>query len=256
MRSRRRGGPPAEPVLLSEIEAATAAQPEAALDADPQSLQLRVSAIERQERRNRYNVFVNGEFAVALEPDVLVASGLRVDAVVTAERLRELSVEDLRKRALNAALHLLASRPRSEAEMRTRLLRRELPHDIVTDTLARLREYGYVNDAEFARFWVESRSGANPRGRYVVQRELRAKGVGQETADAAMEELTEETSAERAARKKLRSLRGLEYQDFRNRLTGYLVRRGFGYDVVRRIVADLWQETNGAPPDDDSWPAQ
>ncbi|MGD9891221.1 MAG: regulatory protein RecX [Dehalococcoidia bacterium] len=254
MRSRRRDGPPAEPMLLSEIETATGAQPDAAIDADPQSLQFRVSAIERQERRNRYNVFVNGEFAVALEPDVLVASGLRVDAVVTAERLRELSVEDLRKRALNAALHLLASRPRSEAEMRTRLLRRELPHDIVTDTLARLREYGYVNDAEFARFWVESRSGANPRGRYVVQRELRSKGVAQETADAAMEELTEEASAERAARKKLRSLRGFEYPAFRNRLTGYLVRRGFGYEVVRRIVSDLWKETNGAPPDDDQWP--
>jgi regulatory protein len=238
---------------LSDIETPVAARAGDAPASETDSLHLRVSAIERQERRNRYNVFVNGEFAVALEPDVLVASGLRIDAAVTAERLRELSVEDLRKRALNAALHLLASRPRSEAEMRTRLLRRELPHDVVTDTPARLREYGYVNDAEFARFWVESRSGANPRGRYVVQRELREKGVSQETADTAMEELTEEASAERAARKKLRSLRGLEYQDFRNRLTGYLVRRGFGYEVVRRIVADLWKETNGAPQDDE-WP--
>lgn len=250
MKSKRRSGPPAEPVRLSDVEIQNRGRADDRSVLDPQSSELRVSAIERQQRRRRYNVFVNGEFAVALEPDVLAGSGLRLDMPVTAERLRELSVEDLRRRALNAALHLLAARPRSEAEVRTRLLRRELPHDIVTDTIARLREYGYVDDAEFARFWVESRSGANPRGRYVVRRELRAKGVAQDTADSAMESLTEEETAERAARKKLRSLRGLEYPDFRNRLTGYLVRRGFGYEVVRKTVNDLWKEVNGGPPDE------
>lgn len=247
-RGRRRDGPAAEPVRLSEIAVETRTVPLPGFDAE--NPVLRVSAIERQERRRRYNVFVNGEFAVALEPDVLAGSGLRVDATVTAERLRELSVEDLRRRALDAALHLLAARPRSESEVRSRLLRREFPHDVVTDTIARLREYGYVNDAEFARFWVESRSGANPRGRYVVGRELRAKGVAQDTADCAMEALTEDETAERAARKKLRSLRGLEYPDFRTRLTGYLVRRGFGYEVVRATVNALWKEVNGEVPDD------
>ena len=54
-------------MLLSEIETEQATQPAAAANSEPNSLQLRVSAIERQERRNRYNVFVNGEFAVALD---------------------------------------------------------------------------------------------------------------------------------------------------------------------------------------------
>ena len=215
-----------------------------------------MTAIEKQERRRRYNVFVNGEFALALEPEVLAGSGLRIDEPVMPERLRELAVEDLRKRALDGALRLLAARPRSEAEVRERLVRRGLPHDIIVHTLERLREYGYVNDAEFARFWVESRSGANPRGRYVVQRELRTKGVDQDTADAAMEALTEERSARKTAQKKVRSLRGLEYQEFRTRLTGYLVRRGFGYDVVRQTVNDLWKETSGVVPDDAEWPEE
>jgi regulatory protein len=219
----------------------------------PQSSVLRVSAIERQERRRRYNIFVDGEFALALEPDVLATSGLGVDQPVTAERLRELAVADLRKRALDGALRFLAARPRSEAEVRTRLTRRGLPHDIIVDTLARLREIGYVDDAEFARFWVEGRSGANPRGRYVVQRELRAKGVAQETAETAMEALTEEHSARKAAHKKLRSLSGLDYPDFRNRLTGYLVRRGFGYEVVKQTVNDCWKSLHGEAPDDTGW---
>jgi regulatory protein len=216
-------------------------------------LVLRVSAIEKQERRRRYNVFVNGEFALALEPEVLAGSGLKVDEPVAAERLRELSVEDLRKRALDGALRLLAARPRSEQEVRERLVRRGLPHDIIVHTLERLREYGYVNDTEFARFWVEARSGANPRGRYAVRRELRQKGVDQDTTEEALEGLTEGRSARKAARKKLPSLRGLAYPEFRNRLAGYLARRGFGWDVIKPVVNDAWKEQHGELPEDAGW---
>jgi regulatory protein len=137
--------------------------------------------------------------------------------------------------------------------VRDRLTRRGLPPDIIRHTLERLRDYGYVNDAEFARFWVESRSGANPRGRYAVRRELRAKGVDQDTADEAMASLTEERSARKAAQKKARGLRGLEYPEFRTRLAGYLIRRGFGYDIVRQTVDALWKEMNGAASEDRAW---
>ena len=243
---------------LSEVEAGAPRQAERYSALSPQhsalltddGLVLRVSAIEKQERRRRYNVFVNGEFAMALEPEVLASSGLKLDEPVTAERLRELSVEDLRKRALDGAFRLLATRPRSEQEIRDRLVRRGLPHDVIVHTLGRLKEYGYVNDTEFARFWVEARSGANPRGRYVVRRELRQKGVDQDTSEEALEGLTEERSARKAARKKLASLRGLEYQEFRNRLSGYLARRGFGWDVIKPVVNDAWKEQHGEVPDD------
>ena len=256
LRGRRRDGPPAEPVLLADVPLADDqigryGGHEPALS--PWHAALHVSAIERQERRRRYNIFVNGDFAVALDPEVLATSGLRTGEPVTAERLRELALEDRRKRALDGALRLLAARPRSEAEMRDRLTRRGLPPDIIRFTLDRLRTIGYVNDAEFSRFWVESRSGANPRGRYVVRRELRAKGVDPDTAAAALESLPEERSARKAAAKKVRSLRGLEYQQFRTRLAGYLVRRGFPYDIVRRTVDDLWKQSNGDLPDDAVW---
>jgi regulatory protein len=239
-------------VLLAEVELPSRIETADSV-LSPQSSVLRISAIEKQERRGRYNIFVDGEFALALDAEVLAGSGLRIDAPVTAERLRELAVTDLRKRALDGALRFLAARPRSEAEVRQRLLRRGLPHDIVVETIGRLHEYGYVDDAEFSRFWVESRSGANPRGRIAVRRELRSKGVDQETVETAVEGLPEERSARKAARKKLPSLRGLEYPDFRTRLTGYLVRRGFTYDVVREVVKESWKQLHGEAPDDADW---
>ena len=211
-----------------------------------------VTAIEQQRRRRRYNVYVDGEFALALEPETLAASGLRVGAVVAGNRLMELAAEELRKRALDGALRLLAYRPRSEHEIRTRLLRRGLPPDVVSATLEKLRGYGYVDDAAFAQFWVESRSAGSPRGQRLLRRELRGKGVDADTVTEATDTVSEEEAARRAALKKARSLRGLDYQQFRNRLAGYLQRRGFGYDVIKPVVNELWQQ-QGTPVPDDAW---
>jgi regulatory protein len=209
-----------------------------------------VTAIERQRRRRRFNVYVDGEFALALEAETLARSGLKVGTPVAGNQLLELAADDLRRRAFDAALHLLSYRPRSEHEIRTRLLRRGLPPDVVGAAVEKLRDDGLVNDAAFARAWVEGRTGASPRGRELLRRELRRKGVDAATATEAVAAVSEEEAARRAALKQVRALRGLAYRDFRNRLAGYLQRRGFGYDVIRPIVAELWQRQGGAVPDE------
>jgi regulatory protein len=212
-----------------------------------------ITAIEPQRRRGRYNLFVDGEFALALDAETLAASGLKTGSAVAGNDLIKLAAEALRKRALDAALRLLAYRPRSEQEIRTRLLRHGLPPDVIGATIDRLRGYGYVDDAAFARAWVDSRSAGSPRGQRLLRRELRGKGVDVEVATEAATATDEQDAARRAAEKKARSLRGLEYPDFRNRLAGYLQRRGFGYDVIKPVISELWREQRSKPPEDDGW---
>lgn len=241
---------PRRPLPGEQAERAVAALAELTPDADGVFL---ISAIERQERRKRFNLFVNGQFALALDPEVLGDSALRTGDAVQPEQLQELAARELRKRALDGALHSLAARPRSESELRQRLTRRALPADVIDHTIGRLREFGYVNDEDFARQWVESRSGSNPRGRRVVAQELRMKGVDPATAEAALEALPEADSARRVAEKRVRGLHGLAYPEFRTRLSDHLVRRGFGYDVVKEVVTELWQREGGAGDEDAVW---
>lgn len=212
-----------------------------------------VTAIEEQQRRRRFNVFVDGEFALALEPETIAAAGLRIGMPVTAAVLAELLAADLRKRALYMALQLLSYRPRAEREIRTRLQRRGLPSDVIDVTVAKLRDYGYVDDAAFARAWVESREAGSPRGQRLLRNELRGKGIAVEVAAEATAGVAEDEAARRAAAKKARTLRGLDYPQFRTRLGGYLARRGFGYDVISPIVDELWQAQGAPLPDEPPW---
>ena len=88
---------------------------------------MRITAIERQKRRPRVNISADGRFVLPLSLALAAEAGLRVGEVLTPERLEDLRRADERQQAHDAALRLLAYRPRSEAEMRFRLARRGLP---------------------------------------------------------------------------------------------------------------------------------
>lgn len=197
-------------------------------------------------RRNRYRVEIAGEPVLTLTAETLAASGLQVGWPISAEQLRNLAAEDARRQALDAALRLLGYRPRAEQELRERLTRRGFPAEAVEATLARLRECGYVDDAAFARAWVESRTGAAARGRRLLLHELRAKGVDPEVAARTLHEAPDDLETARAlAEKKARTLRGLDARTFRQRLGAYLHRRGFATDVIAAVVRELARREQG-----------
>ena len=205
-----------------------------------------ITAIEKQARKRRANVFLDGRFVVALSIEVIGEAGLRVGDDLPPQRLEALHRADLRQSALRSALRLLSYRPRSEAEVRSRLAGKGLPPAVVEETMGRLLELGLVNDAEFARYWVETRDQASPRGRRLLSQELRLKGIDQETTRLAVMPVAEEDAAYRAARRRATHLKGVEWPVFRRRLGEFLLRRGFGYEVLGRTVDRLWQEVNGS----------
>ncbi|HEU4759741.1 MAG TPA: regulatory protein RecX, partial [Dehalococcoidia bacterium] len=178
-----------------------------------------------------------------LSLEVLAQSGLRAGDGLDAARLDDLRHQEARHDALASALRLLSYRPRSEAELRQRLARRGAPPPIVQQTIDRLRELGLVDDEGFARSWVESRDQASPRSRRLLASELRAKGVARPDADTAVASVDDEDAAYRAGQRRARTVAGLPWPDFQRRLSGFLLRRGFGYETVRTAVARLWQET-------------
>jgi len=204
-----------------------------------------VTAVERQQRRRRVNVFVDGRFALALGLDLAVEADLRPGRSINEDELAGLAQAEARRNARNAAQRLLTYRPRSERELRDRLARKGVAQAVIDETMQELIRQGYVNDEAYARYWRQTRDAFSPRSRRLLQSELRRKGVAAETAEEATAEVEDEDAAYRAASRRLRSLRGLDRQRFRERLGGFLTRRGFSYGVARRVIERCWEELSG-----------
>jgi len=209
-----------------------------------------ISAIERQKRRQRVNVYGDeGRFAFALALHLAQDAGLHSGMELSEAQVNALQEADARHSAYEAALRLLSYRPRSEKEMRRRLGRRGIGLRLIDETVRQLRERGYLDDKAFARFWTETREATSPRSRRLIAQELRAQGVDTETAAAATVSVADEEAAYRAAGRRLHAFRGLDYETFRRRLGGFLVRRGFSYEVARRTMDRCWQEAGGNEAD-------
>jgi regulatory protein len=190
----------------------------------------------------RINIFLDGRFAFSLEAGVALKENLEVGQELSEGNIEALTRADLRHRCLNAAIHYLSYRLRSEAELRQRLQRRGFDGDNVEAALAKLREQGLVNDLAFAQFWKDNRQSFSPRSQWLTKLELRQKGVAGDIIDQVVADVDDEDSAYRAALSRARSLPRSDYQSFRRRLGEYLRRRGFGYRVISHTVERLWQE--------------
>jgi regulatory protein len=205
-----------------------------------------ITAIEKQKRKQRANVHVDGEYALSLRLDVIVMAHLAVGTELEHERRQELEAEDQRLGAVESALRLLAMGPRSEQDLRERLTRRRgFRREAVDHAVQRMRDLGYLNDAAFARLWVESRQSSTPRSKRALAFELSRRGVDREQLDAALESVSDADAAYDAAQRRLRSLRGLDRQTFERRLGNFLNSRGFGYGVARSTIQRCWTELDG-----------
>ena len=220
--------------------------------ARPRANGMIITAMERTpRRRGRVDVYVDGERRCELGRELASERGLRPGTVIDPQQLEALVQADARRQALQTAVAMLARRPRSEREVRRRLAQRRTPPDLVDETVAKLRAAKCLDDAAFARAWTEARESASPRGRRLVERELRALGVTAEIATAATEDLSDVDAAYAAAARRARTLRDVDYPTFCARLAPFLQRRGFGWDVIRDAVDRCWRELGHANPGHD-----
>ena len=161
--------------------------------------------------------------------------------------------EKARERTLQRAVKLLAAKPRSVAELRERLLEKEWADEAAVEhALAKLKEYGYLDDDRFAFGFASYRVRQKPVGRQRLARDLQTKKVTRETADAALDlvytETPEEELIERAIDKRAR-LRGRPRTRRETKsLYDHLLRLGFSYDLIIRKV----RESAAANADEDA----
>ncbi len=202
----------------------------------------KITALKAQKKNpNRVNVYLDGEFAFGLTR--IVAAWLSVGQDLNEEQIARLEQQDSGEVALENAVKFISYRSRTKSEIRRRLLEKGFSDQEIDKVLEHLRSSGLVADEQYARSWVESRSASHPRSRRLMTMELRQKGVSNLDIEKALEETEDDdTLAYQAAVRYARRLSALEWDKFRERLSGFLLRRGFAYGTIAPLVRRVWSE--------------
>lgn len=202
---------------------------------------MKVTALTVQARnKNRVNVSLDGAFAFGLAG--IVAARLRLGQELTEAEVERLQAADAEEVAHERALRFLAARPRSETEVRQRLQKHKVAAPAIEAVLARLRSAGLIDDQAFARYWVENRNTFRPRSVRALRMELKRKGVAGDALGEALDDANDAEAAYALAANRAPRLAALPEPEFRRKLSDYLARRGFSFDLIETVAARLWQE--------------
>ena len=201
-----------------------------------------ITALKIQKRNpNRINVYLDGEYAFPVAR--IVGAWLQIGQVLTDEKIATLRAEDSKEVAFQRALNFLSYRPRSESEVLRKLTEIGFDETVIAETIERLRRANLISDTQFAKDWVENRSTFRPRGRRILAMELRQKGVADDVIQEALDGTVDEDElAYQAAVRKSSRWADLEYAAFRERLSAYLMRRGFSYGTISNLVQRVWSD--------------
>jgi regulatory protein len=147
-----------------------------------------------------------------------------------------------RRSTYERALDMLEARARAVTELRRLLIKKGEPLEDVDAAIERLRATGLLDDANFARQLTRSKALGGGHSRRRIQQELAKRGVARDVSNEAIEEVFEEegideaATIERVARKKLRTLGGVDLGTQKRRLFGFLARRGYNSDAIARVL--------------------
>jgi regulatory protein len=160
------------------------------------------------------------------------------------------------ERARQVCLRLLTLAPRTRAQLAGALRKRGIPDEAADEVLGRLADVGLIDDAAFARAWVESRHYSRGLAGRALSAELRQRGVAaDEIREAIDEQLSPEaevSAARRLIAGKLAATRGLPPEQRTRRLAGLLARKGYPAGLAFRVIREaLEAEGEAAFPEDE-----
>ncbi len=204
---------------------------------------MRIDAIEKAQKKGKFAVSFDDGSRLFLSKEVIIDFGLRRNDEISGQTYGELKDAQSYRDAYLAAARLLNYRMRTRFELRDRLSQKGFQQEVVQKVIRKMSDIGLVDDSRFADAFVASKIASKPVGKKELARGLREKGVARETAVAAIEAVGDEETQLRlaldAAAVKMRSLKRFDPPKRRDRLVAFLARRGFEWDVIRKVTRAL-----------------
>lgn len=204
---------------------------------------MKITAIEELSKA-RSRVWIDGEFAFVLYKGELRLYRIREGEEISEETLKTIRQEILPKRAKLRAMNLLKSREYTTKQLHDKLKQGEYPEDIITLALDYVASYHYTDDLRYAVSYMQSHETDKSRRR--IEQDLMRKGIGKETLEKAWQtwearggEQDEQQMISELLEKRGYCPREADLRE-KQRLYGFLMRRGFSGEQVRKALGDFY----------------
>lgn len=184
--------------------------------------------------KTKYKVYIDGQFAFVLYKGELSRYQVKEGQELSRKTYEEICGEVLTKRAKLRAMHLLNAMGRTELQLREKLEQGGYPDEVVEAALVYVKSFGYVNDENYARNFIDSRK--DKKSRREIEMLLKGKGIPEDIIEKAMAECYEKETSVLAIEKLMRKRRfcpaEASYEE-KQKFMAYLMRKGFSYDDIR-----------------------
>jgi regulatory protein len=213
---------------------------------------VKITSISVQQRdKNRVNLSVDGKYRFSLDFSQLTELGVRVGNEYSETELADLENESQFGKLFMRALEYSLMRPHSQHELsqylyrktrdtltKTGSIRKGVSKALTERVYNRIIEKGYVNDANFARYWIDNRQLRKGISKRKLQAELASKGVDRSIVESIL--LQTERSDEEEIQKIIEK-KASRYDD-EQKLIAYLARQGFSYDDIKQAIQNTKSE--------------
>ncbi|MBP1926764.1 regulatory protein [Sedimentibacter acidaminivorans] len=203
----------------------------------------KITKIEYQKNnKDRVNIYLDDKFEFGIDLYIMIKYSLSKNMELDDEFISEILVEEDKAKAYNYAISVLSRSPKSEKELRTKIIQKGYDIDIANIIIDKLKVNKYIDDEDYSDRFIHDKINISKYGKRKIKDALYNKGIDRQIIDEKLSLISMDDEISRAyvlGEKKLKSMINIESSKKYVKLSSFLVSRGFEYETVRKVVSKL-----------------
>ncbi|WP_119326995.1 recombination regulator RecX [Companilactobacillus musae] len=209
----------------------------------------KVTKIQAQKRKGRYNVYLDGKYAFPVAETTLIEFRLMNETELTDSQIKEIQDRENVNKAYGDAVNYLSYQLRTKKEIKDYLYKKEYHRDAVDDVIQRLENLHYLDDESYAKSFINTQLRTTANGPKIIEQKMIQKGVPNDIVQNKILDIDQDILVENAtdfAKKQVRKQKRASFKQMLTKIKQSLYQKGFNNEVIEIVLNNLDLE-----PDED-----
>lgn len=202
----------------------------------------KVTKIQAQKRKGRYNVYLDGKYAFPVAEATLIEFRLMNGTELTDGQIKEIQDRENVNKAYGDAVNYLSYQLRTKKEIKDYLYKKEYHRDAVDDVIQRLEDLHYLDDESYAKSFINTQLRTTSNGPKIIEQKLQKKGVPNDIVQNKVLDIDQDILVENAtdfAKKQARKQKRASFNQMVTKIKQGLYQKGFNNEVIERVINNL-----------------